>query len=354
MDKLEEIIRKATIRPYNLSLDELRYLIELSDETARKKLAEAAYRLKCLYCGKLVSIRGLIESGNVCAKDCYYCGIRRSNGKVHRYRLSEEEIIRLAQWNATNRYASLVIQSGEIESEENTLFVEECLRKIRPLKLGITLSLGEQSEETYRRWKEAGALRYLLRIETSNRELYRQMHPESHSWERRCECLRTLKRLGYLLGTGTMSALPNQTSEDLARDIVFFRDIEADMIGMGPYIPHPDTPMGANAPTLPNEERMRIALNMIAATRLYLHNVNIAATTALQALAHDGRERGILFGANVLMPNTTDVAYRRDYQLYAGKPCLNENAALCRNCLERRLNAIGEEINWGQLGDRQK
>lgn len=354
MDKLEEIIRKATIRPYNLSVEELRYLIELTDEASRKKLADAAYRLKCHYCGKLVSIRGLIEAGNVCAKDCCYCGIRRSNGKVKRYRLSEDEIIRLAQWNAANRYASLVIQSGEIESEENTSFIEGCLNKIRHLNLGVTLSLGEQSEEAYRRWKEAGALRYLLRIETSNQELYRQMHPADHSWERRCDCLRILKKLGYLLGTGTMSALPGQTSEDLARDIVFFRDIEADMIGMGPYIPHPDTPMGATAPALPDEERMRIALNMIAATRLYLHNVNIAATTALQALAHDGRERGILCGANVLMPNTTDVEYRRNYQLYAGKPCLDENAALCRNCLERRLNLIGEKINWGQLGDRQK
>jgi biotin synthase len=148
-----------------------------------------------------------------------------------------------------------------------------------------------------------------------------------------------------------MCALPGQTPEDLARDIVFFGDIDADMIGMGPYIPHPDTPLGQVAPPLANAERLRLGLNMVAATRLYLHDVNIAATTALQALADDGREQGVLAGANVMMPNITDTKYRRSYQLYAGKPCLDENAGMCKGCLERRLAEIGETIDYGHRGD---
>ena len=311
----------------------------------------AAYELKCRHSGKVVSMRGLVELGNVCAKDCFYCGIRRSNINVDRYRLSVDEVERLAEANARFGYASIVLQGGEVEAEANTEFVEECLRRIRRFDLGVTLSLGEQDEDVYRRWKEAGASRYLLRIETSSSRLYSSLHPPSHSFERRVECLRALRRCGYQVGTGTMSALPGQTPEDLADDILFFAAIDADMIGMGPYIPHPDTPLAAVAGGISAEDRIRVALNMITATRLHLHDVNIAATTAPPALAHDGRDRGLLAGPHVMMPNITDVKYRRNYQLYAGKPCLDENASLCRGCLERRLAAIGERVNYGSRGD---
>ena len=218
----------------------------------------------------------------------------------------------------------------------------------------MTLSLGEQTEEVYRRWKAAAGdriLRYLIRIETSNRNLYARIHPQGYSFERRLNCIRTLKRLGYMTGSGVMIGLPGQTYEDLANDIVFFGEENLDMVGMGPYIPHPDTPLASEPQTLNNAGRLQLGLNMIAATRLYLHDVNIAATTALQALAPDGREQGILAGANVMMPNVTDAAYRRRYQLYAGKPCLDENAQQCRGCLERRLAAIGERVNYGARGD---
>ena len=349
--KTDALIKKALSQPRALEVAELAELVSLTDEGAIREVRAAAYDLKCRHCGKVVSMRGLIEIGNVCAKDCLYCGIRKSNASLSRYRLTADDIERMARVSALQNYGSLVLQGGEIESEANTAFIEDCLRRIAPLNLGVTLSLGEQTEKVYRRWKEAGAARYLLRIETSNPLLYARLHPADHSWERRVECLRALRRCGYQVGTGVMCALPGQTSEDLARDIVFFGAIDADMIGMGPYIPHPDTPLGRTAPPMDNAERLRLGLNMIAATRLYLHDVNIAATTALQALADNGREQGVLAGANVMMPNVTDVGYRRSYQLYAGKPCLDENALACRGCLERRLALLGEKINYGQRGD---
>lgn len=346
-----EIVGRALVRPRNLSIGELTRIVSLTDPEERRVVREAAYRLKCRYCGKLVSMRGIIELGNICAKDCSYCGIRKSNAKVERYQLTPDDVERLGQVNADFGYASIVLQSGELEGEAHAAFIEECLRRLAKYDFGVTLSLGEQTEEVYRRWKAAGASRYLLRIETSDPNLYATLHPSGHSWERRVECLRALRRCGYQVGTGVMCALPGQTAESLAKDIVFYGEIDADMIGMGPYIPHPDTPLAASAPALSNDARLQLGLNMIAATRLYLHDVNIAASTALQALAPDGREQGILSGANVIMPNVTDVAYRRRYQLYAGKPCLDENAEMCRGCLERRLAAIGEKVNYGQKGD---
>ena len=377
VDGLEDMLARAAERPRALARPELAALLAMEDEAGIKSLFDAAYALKVKYCGKRVAMRGIVEAGNVCAKDCFYCGIRRSNENLQRYQLSADEIVRLAELDAKQDYASLVIQSGEIESEAHTRFIEDVLRRIAPLDLGVTLSLGEQTEETYRRWKEAGAARYLLRIETSNPELYATLHPAGHSWERRVECLRALRRCGYQVGTGVMCGLPGQTYEDLARDIEFFAEMDVDMIGMGPYIPHPDTPLGvlsakclvpsaglkhedmseSNALGTRHQalgtrhQALTLGLKMIAVTRLHLHDVNIAAATALQALAPDGRERGIRAGANVIMPNITDTKYRRSYQLYAGKPCLDENAGLCKGCLERRLAAIGESVDYGRRGD---
>ena len=352
VDGLDDLLARAAERPRALARPELAALLSVEDEAGIQSLFDAAYALKVKCCGKRVAMRGIVEAGNVCAKDCYYCGIRRSNENLQRYQLSADEIVRLAELDAKQEYASLVIQSGEIESEAHTRFIEDVLRRIAPLDLGVTLSLGEQTEETYRRWREAGAARYLLRIETSNPELYATLHPAGHSWERRVECLRALRRCGYQVGTGVMCGLPGQTYDDLARDIEFFAEMDVDMIGMGPYIPHPDTPLGtSHQPPATSHQALTLGLKMIAVTRLYLHDVNIAAATALQALAPDGRERGIRAGANVIMPNITDTKYRRSYQLYAGKPCLDENAGLCKGCLERRLAAIGETVDYGHRGD---
>ena len=341
------------LKPGSFTQAELVQMLAAESPAELAALFDAAYGVKVRHCGRKVALRGLVEAGNVCAKDCLYCGIRRSNAALARYQLTADDVVRLAEFAAEANYASLVIQSGEIESQAHTRFIEEVLRRLAPLKLGITLSLGEQTEDVYRRWKDAGAARYLLRIETSNPALYARLHPVGHDWRRRVGCLEVLRRTGYQVGTGVMCGLPGQTLDDLARDIAFFREIDADMIGMGPYIPHPDTPLGREPETPPrtNEARLLLGLKLIAATRLQLVDVNIAASTALQALAPDGRARGIRAGANVIMPNVTDTCYRRGYQLYAGKPNLDENAAAARVALEAELARIGETPNYGQRGD---
>ena len=356
MMPLEAILERAKANRHAVSRDELAYLLSLTEAVDLKKLHDAAYEVKCRHAGKIVSFRGIIEMGNVCSKDCFYCGIRKGNAKVERFQLDEEAILRGVQRNIDMEYGSMVLQSGEIESEAHTAFIEHILRRITEMsdgKLGVTLSLGEQTEETYRRWRNAGAHRYLLRIETSSPTLYAKLHPTNHNFERRVDCLRRLRNCDYQVGSGVMSGLPGQTNEDLANDIVFFRDMDLDMIGMGPYIPHHDTPLGQDLPFTPDyaADHLRIGLNMISATRLFLHDVNIAATTALQALADDGREQGILAGANIVMPNVTDTEYRRNYQLYENKPCLDENSEQCRYCLAHRLEKIGETVNWNQRGD---
>lgn len=322
-------------------------------------LCARAYAHKCTRLGKRVALRGLVEISNVCQKNCFYCGIRRENAGVTRYRMTEDEIVAACEWSAEAGYGSVVLQAGEVQGEAETRLVERVLARLHERygdELGITLSLGEQSEETFRRWKAAGAHRYLLRIETSNRELYAKLHPADHSWQERLECLHALRRLGYIVGTGVMVGLPGQTVEDLARDIAFFRDEDVDMIGMGPFIEDPATPLfdrsvDPAARKASERAKFNLTLRMIAAARLCLDDVNLAAATALQAIDPEGREKGVLAGANVIMPNVTPAKYRADYQLYPNKPCVADHAEACRGCLERRLRAIGEEIAWGTRGD---
>jgi biotin synthase len=347
------LLDKAVATPRSLTHRELVELLTWPDADA---LFSAAYAVKCREIGRRVSFRGLVEFGNICAKDCYYCGIRKSNGRIRRYRIDADEIVREAEWVLKAGYGSLVLQSGELTSEANAAFMENVLRRIHAFggdDFGVTISLGEQNEEVYRRWREAGAHRYLLRIETSNPELYAKLHPADHSWEMRRDALRALRRCGYQVGSGVMSGLPGQSVDDLASDIEFFASEDLDMIGMGPYIPHADTPLGKDAEWTPamRRERLELGLRMIAVTRLFLHDVNIAAATALHALDPEGREKGLLAGANVIMPNVTETRYRADYQLYADKPCLNENSCFSRDDMERRIAAIGETILWNRRGD---
>jgi len=340
-----------TAGSYKATVADVVQMLESEDLDA---LTARAYAEKVSFWGKKVALRGLVEFSNICAKNCLYCGIRRDNGKVKRYRVGEDEILAAVDFAAAERYGSIVLQSGELKSEENTRFVERVLKRIHEKhgdNLGITISLGEQDESTYRRWFQAGAHRYLLRIETSNPELYSKIHPADHSWRERFECLRTLKKIGFITGTGVMIGLPGQTVEDLARDVLFFRDEDVDMVGMGPYLANGDTPLAGFPGQLPKEKLLDLSLRMIAAVRLVCRNVNIAATTALQAIDPEGREKGILAGANVVMPNITPVKYRSDYLLYPNKPCTGEDSALCRGCLERRIKSIGEEIAWGERAD---
>ncbi len=344
-----------------LTLDELDRrdivtLLDLSDPAEEALLFKRAYEIKRQQVGTRVYFRGLIELSNVCVKNCYYCGIRRGNLDVDRYTLNEEEVIDAAKFAHRSRYGSIVIQSGERTDDRFVEFVERIVQRVRDAtnqELGITLSLGEQSEATYRRWQAAGAHRYLLRIETSNPALYRTLHPEDHDFKVRLEALRTLYRLGYQVGTGVMIGLPGQTTEHLADDVAFFKEMDVAMIGMGPYIPHHSTPLNQSIPgwNEHKEDHLRRALRMIAVVRIQLKNVNIASTTALQAIDPSGREMGLQAGANVIMPNLTDTHYRTGYQLYDNKPCMDENATLCAGCLERRIQSIGETIGYGEWGD---
>lgn len=326
------------------------------DDKAIPELFARAYDIKSKYVGNKVYYRGIIEFSNICEKNCYYCGIRKDNHEPKRYRMTRSEILEAAKFALKSEYGSLVLQSGEIRNEAFATYIESILRDIKNLsdgKLGITLSMGEQNLETYRRWYEAGAHRYLLRIETSNSELYEKLHPRDHDFKARFQALEDLKKRGYQVGTGIMIGLPGQSREDLADDILFMKENDIDMIGMGPFIPHQDTPMADSLGEFENfrDSQLELSLKMIAVTRLVLKNVNIAATTALQALDPIGREKGLQAGANIIMPNITDTKYREGYQLYENKPCLDENSEMCRGCLETRIRSIGEEIGYNEWGD---
>ena len=308
---------KALVAPKNLNEDELAKMLASTDEGLWREIFAAAREVKAK-CGKTeVLPRGLIECSNVCAKNCLYCGIRKGNDKTVRYRMPEEDVLGCINEVRRRGYPAVAFQAGEIEGEANTAYYERHIAMCRGLE--VTLSLGEQTEEVYRRWKDAGAMRYLIRIETSNRELYAKIHPAECSFERRLGCIRMLKRLGYVTGSGVMIGLPGQTIDDLAHDIVFYGDENMDMVGMGPYVAHPDSLMPDSRYQLPTTN-YQLSLRMIALTRLYLWNVNIVAATALEALdPENGRRRGIDAGANVIMPNLTPEKFRVEYDLYPGK-----------------------------------
>jgi biotin synthase len=339
-----------------LNKEQIIDLLKSKDEE-RTALLKKSQQVKNDVLGNKVYFRGLIEFSNICSKDCLYCGIRKSNYNVMRYEATDEEILEACTFAWENKFASVVLQSGEISSPIFVKRVDCLLKKIKQVsnnELGITLSCGEQSRETYLRWKESGAHRYLLRIESSNRDLYYKIHPNNdrHSFERRLEALQFLKETGYQVGTGVMVGLPFQTYNDLANDLLFFKELDIDMCGMGPYIEHEDTPLFDHRGLLmPKQERFDLTLNMIAVLRLLMPDINMAAATALQAIDPAGREKALVVGANVIMPNLTPTAYRKDYELYEDKPCLDEDKELCRNCLEARIEMSGNEIGFGEWGD---
>ena len=331
-------------------------LLEAKDEE-KKLLFEKATAVKLAEIGNKVHFRGLVEFSNICGKDCYYCGIRKSNKAAHRYNVTDEQILDAARFAYENAYGSFVMQAGELESPAFTLRVENLLKEIKKLskgKLGITLSLGEQSQEVYERWFKAGAHRYLLRIETSNPALYQRYHPTDtlHDYARRLTCLKTLQRIGYQTGTGVMIGLPFQDTGDMADDLLFMKEFNIDMVGMGPYIEHKDTPLYAyRNQLLPIEERFDLALKMIATLRILMKDINIAAATALQAIDPLGREKSIKVGANIIMPNITPGKYRNDYALYENKPCVDEEPEECKNCLDVRIQLADGEIGYDEWGD---
>jgi biotin synthase len=338
------------------SKEDIIYLLNTSEEE-RLLLFEKAKETKAAFVGKKVYFRGLIEYSNYCKKNCYYCGIRAGNSRYARYRMTDGEVLDAVNYAYQNDYASIVIQSGEQTNQPFVRKIESLLKRIYRQtsgKIHVTLSLGEQSEETYRRWFEAGAQRYLLRIEVSNPTLYPKLHPDNqtHSYKNRLEALKTLRTVGYQVGTGVMIGLPFQSVSDLADDLIFFRDFDIDMAGMGPYIAHADTPLYQyRDELLPLKSRFDLSLKMVAILRIMMKNINIAATTAMQTIDPQGREKALMVGANVIMPNLTPVKYRQDYLLYENKPCLDEEAEECKSCLEARIHIAGDVIGYGEWGD---
>jgi biotin synthase len=309
------------------------------------------------YIGNKVHLRGLIEYSNVCIKDCLYCGIRKSNKNTQRYTLSDEEVIQCALYALENNYGSIAIQAGE---RNDKLFISKITRLLKEIKnlsdgkLGITLSLGEQTLETYKEWFNAGAHRYLLRIETSNRELYSKIHPNNtlHNFDKRLEALQNIRKAGFQLGTGVMIGLPHQTIENLADDLLFLKAMDVDMVGMGPYIEHQETPLfEAHHLLKPRQERLDLTFKMIATLRILMKDINIVAATALQAIDKMGREKAIRYGANILMPNITPGNFRNNYKLYEDKPCTDENATDCNSCIDLRMSMIGSRIGYNEWGD---
>ncbi|MDA3954215.1 MAG: [FeFe] hydrogenase H-cluster radical SAM maturase HydE [Bacteroidales bacterium] len=328
-----------------------------TDKVDRNKIFTHAAKVKADHVGKKVYYRGLIEMSNICSKNCYYCGIRMDNKNAVRYDITDAEILDAVKFAYESNYGSVVLQAGEISSPSFTKRISNLLKQIKEIsnnELGVTISLGEQPDEVYQEWFESGAHRYLLRIESSNPELYYKLHPknEKHNFETRVACLKSLQNIGYQTGTGVMVGLPFQTYDDLANDLFFMKDFDIDMCGMGPYIEHKDTPLYEYKDLLlPIEDRFTLTLKMIALLRILMKDINIAAATALQAIDPIGREKAIKVGANIIMPNVTPGMYRDSYKLYENKPCTDEEAADCTNCMEMRIGITGDDIGYGEWGD---
>ena len=280
----------------------------------------------------------MVEFSNICKQQCKYCGLQCTNKNIDRYRILKDEILGYVKNAIELGYKTIVLQSGEDEYYTVDNMVE-IIRAIKEYDVALTLSIGEKTYEEYKAYKEAGADRYLLRIETTDENLYKTMHPNM-SLDNRKRCLNDLKTLGYEVGTGCLVGLPNQTIESLAEDILFFKEINADMVGIGPFIPHPDTPLKDEI-----GGTFEMALKVMALTRLMLPDINIPATTAMETLNPNGRIIALQSGANVVMPNVTNKEYRKKYEIYPNKICINENPNQCSNCIKNKIKSIGRSVS---------
>ncbi len=310
----------------------------LSDETKNDWLFKEANRVRKENVGDKVHLRGLIEFSNICKRQCKYCGLRSENKEIERYRILKDEILLYTKNAIDMGYRTIVLQSGE-DNFYDTDKMLEIIREIKKHDIALTLSIGEKTYDEFKAFKKAGADRYLLRIETTDKRLYEEMHPNA-SYENRKQCLYNLKSLGFETGTGCLVGLPNQTIESLADDILFFKELDADMIGIGPFIPHKQTPLKDCT-----KGDFWLALKVMAITRLCLPDINIPATTAMETLNPNGRIIALQSGANVVMPNVTSKEYRAKYEIYPGKICINENPEQCRGCIEGKIRAIGRTIS---------
>ena len=324
----------------HLSLKQYESLIVNRSEESAKLLRDLAVKVRHEIYGNDIYVRGLIEISNICRNDCLYCGIRRSNQNCERYRLTPEQILACSDEGYDLGFRTFVLQGGE-----DSYFSDEILGRIvqsikeRHPDCAITLSLGERSRKSYSVLRERGADRYLLRHETADPEHYSRLHPAEMSYTNRMNCLQNLRELGYAVGCGFMVGSPYQTTRTLAQDLKFIEKFRPEMCGIGPFIPHKDTPF-KNCPA----GTLEMTCYLLSIIRLIYPPVLLPATTALGTIDPMGREKGIMSGANVVMPNLSPVNVRKKYELYDNKICTGEESAQCRDCLNRRMQAIGYEI----------
>ncbi|MDF2656965.1 MAG: Radical domain protein [Bacillota bacterium] len=338
-NRLKRLIDKLELE-HQLSSDEYITLIDNRNAALSEYLFEKARRVREAYYGTDVYLRGLIEFTNYCKNDCYYCGIRRSNKNAERYRLTEEQILSCCEEGYRLGFRTFVLQGGEdgYYSDSDLIAIIRAIKSSFP-DCAITLSIGERSAESYRAYYEAGAERYLLRHETADGAHYSKLHPESMTLENRKDCLWELKRIGYQVGCGFMVGSPGQSTSNLAADLIFLQELQPQMVGIGPFIPHHDTPF-AKEPSGTAE----LTLFLLGLIRLMLPAVLLPATTALGTIDPMGREKGILAGGNVVMPNLSPREVRDKYLLYDNKICTGDEAAECRHCIEGRMNRVGYQI----------
>lgn len=318
-----------------MNKDEIVEILTCKSADIYYKKADAIRRK---YCGNIVHLRALIEFSNFCKKQCLYCGINAKNKNVKRYRLSEQDIVKSAKYAQKIGFKTIVLQSGE-DDYFDVKKMCSIIEKIKELNLVITLSIGEKTKDEYRAYKDSGADRYLLRIETTDENLYKKLHPNS-DFKNRLKCLYNLKELGFELGSGIMVGLPQQSIESIADDILFFKKIDVDMVGLGPFISNSETELK----NFPNGS-YELALRSIAATRLLMPDINIPATTAMETLLKEGRKIALQSGANVVMPNITPQNIRGNYSLYPNKQSVNALDDDSLNLLREEIASIGDSIS---------
>ena len=335
-------LAEKLVENHELKKEEYISLLKESEynKEIQKLLAKEAVKIREQYYGKKVFTRGLIEYTNYCKNNCYYCGIRAGNQNAKRYRLTPDEIMACCENGYELGFRTFVLQGGEDPyfTDSRMLEIISNIKETYP-DCALTLSIGEKSYESYRRFREAGADRYLLRHETATEEHYQNLHPANMKLSVRKQCLYDLKSLGYQVGAGFMVGSPGQTYECLAEDLAFLKELQPDMVGIGPFIPHHDTQFA-------NEETgsVELTLLLLSMIRIILPKVLLPATTALGTIDPMGREKGLAAGANVVMPNLSPVKNRKQYDLYDNKICTGEEAAECRECLAQRVASVGYEL----------
>ena len=314
---------------------------------AREALFAQADEVRRRIMGEPVFLRGIVEFSNICANDCHYCGIRASNTAVHRYRMGVDEVLDVARRMDGWRQHTIVLQGGEAPSPDGDRRLGEMIRRIKAeTPLAVTVSVGNRRRDVYARWRDYGMDRYLLRFETSDPVLFRRLHPDC-TLDQRLACLDDLRDLGVQVGSGFMVGLPGETLDTLARNILLCRSLDLDMIGIGPFIPHPQTPLAGAANAYADDPQMHFVA--LAVLRLCNPDAHIPATTAFDALfrSPSGRDLALQRGANIFMPNSTPGHYRKDYLLYPDKPCVDEDSGLCACCVVARLQHLGREVGVG-------